>query len=191
MSETGRVVDLRRRLDNLVRVGTVAEVDLRRARVRVHYGAGAPGDGLEAQTDLIPWMVTRAGADRTWWAPTVGEQVLVLAPGGDLAGAVALPGLYQVAAPPPSPDPGRRPLETEATIVFSDGAIISYDVGAHVLRVELPDEGKVDIVGDVCVDGDVEATGEVEDATSTMQAMRDTYNAHTHPGGGVPSHQMT
>ena len=167
--DAGRQVDLRRRLYNEVLIGAVAAVDLKRARVRVHYGAGAPGESaLEAQTDWIPWLATRAGADRTWWAPTIGEQVVVLAPSGDLAAAVALPGIFQVAAPPPDDE------ETRAVIAFSDGAVISYDVEAHVLKAELPAGGKLKVVGDV------DASGDVEDVTGTMQEMRDAYNGHTH-----------
>ncbi|MCY4121643.1 MAG: phage baseplate assembly protein V, partial [Acidobacteria bacterium] len=98
----------------------------------------------------------------------VGEQVVVLAPSGDLAAAVALPGIFQVAAPPPSDE------ETRAVIEFSDGAVISYDVEAHVLRAELPAGGKLDVVGAI------EASGDVEDGASTMQEMRDVFNAHTH-----------
>lgn len=41
----------------------------------------------------------------------------------------------------------------------------------------------------------VEGSGDVKDATSTMQAMRDTYNGHAHPGDsggqtGAPTAQM-
>ena len=167
-----RLVDLRRRIDNLLRVGTVAEVDLARARVRVHYGVGSPEDAeLEAQTELIPWLTTRAGADRTWWAPTIGEQVLILAPSGDLVGAVALPAIFSVQAPPPGE------VGTRHVVAYADGALISYDAEAHALRAELPHGGLFEVVGAVA------------DAAGTMQAMRDVFNVHTHAGIGSPPTQ--
>lgn len=42
----------------------------------------------------------------------------------------------------------------------------------------------------VTMDGDLEVAGEVRDHTSTMQAMRDTFNPHTHGGAG-PDRRMS
>lgn len=42
----------------------------------------------------------------------------------------------------------------------------------------------------VTMDGDLEVAGEVRDHTSTMQAMRDTFNPHTHGGAG-PDRSMS
>lgn len=42
----------------------------------------------------------------------------------------------------------------------------------------------------VTMDGDLEVAGNVRDHTSTMQAMRDTYNAHNHGGAG-PTPEMS
>ncbi len=73
------VVDLRRLLSNVLRFGTVAEVDLARARCRVQSG--------ELLTDFVPWLVPRAGETIEWSAPSVGEQVILLSPGGDTHGS--------------------------------------------------------------------------------------------------------
>ena len=79
-----------RRVSNVLRLGTVAEVrHAAPARCRVQTG-----DNL---TDWLPWLTLRAGGAQdgtAWWPPVVGEQVLLLAPGGDLAQAVAMPGIY-------------------------------------------------------------------------------------------------
>lgn len=53
-------------------------------------------------TDWLPLIALRAGGvngGRTWHPPVVGEQRTVLAPGGDLAQAVVLLGLYSDAMP--------------------------------------------------------------------------------------------
>lgn len=62
--------------------------------------------------------------------------------------------------------------------------------------------GDLQVSGDTTVDGavnvgsDLVAAGNVQDATGTMQAMRDTYNVHTHnehdgPVTTTPSVEMT
>ena len=87
--------ETQRRMENIVRKGTVADVALAApARVRVKTG--------DNTTDWLPWIALRAGGvagGRTWNPAVVGEQCTVLAPGGDLAQAVVLLGLYSDAMP--------------------------------------------------------------------------------------------
>ena len=78
--------ETQRRMENIVRKGTVAAVRLAApARVRVKTG--------DNTTDWLPWIALRAGGvagGRTWNPAVVGEQCTVLAPGGEgLAEAVA------------------------------------------------------------------------------------------------------
>ena len=71
-----RIGELERRLSNTIRPGKVLEADYAKARLRVTMG-----DNTSA---WLPWLTSRAGEDRTWHAPEVGEQVIVIAPGGEL-----------------------------------------------------------------------------------------------------------
>ena len=121
MSGAYAVAELERLLANLVRVGVVAALDEVAARVTVDLG--------DVVTDWLPWVTARAGATRTWSAPRPGEQVLVLAPYGDLAQAVALPAIYQEAHPAPA---GTQDVER---VVFPDGSTVDYDSAAHCLTV--------------------------------------------------------
>ncbi len=91
------LADLIRRLDNLIRPGTVAEVDHVRARCRVRTG------GL--LTAWLPWFTRRAGTTSEWDPVSVGEQCVVLSPGGDPAVGFVLVGLYCEANPADSADP--------------------------------------------------------------------------------------
>ena len=62
-------LEIVRRLENVVRLGTVAEVRYETpARCRIKTG--------DLITDWLPWTTARAGGDRSWWAPEVGEQVI-------------------------------------------------------------------------------------------------------------------
>lgn len=87
--------ELNRRMENLLRKGTVAAVRLASpACVRVTMG--------DNTTDWLPWLALRAGGvegGRHWHAPVVGEQAVVLSPGGDPGQGVVLLGLYSDAMP--------------------------------------------------------------------------------------------
>lgn len=105
--------ELYRLLCNLVRTGVVAEVDLTRQRCRVTSG--------KLITDWLPWLTHRAGRSRTWWAPSAGEQVILLAIGGELDTAFVLPAVYSDDFPAPS-------VSADAWhSTFPDGAVIEYE----------------------------------------------------------------
>ncbi len=106
-------VELSRRLENLIRIGTVAAVDHPAARCRVATG------GL--LTHWLPWFAARAGATRAWDPPTVGEQVMVFSPSGEPAGGIVLTGIYADAAPTPSTSPDDHVID------YPDGARLSYN----------------------------------------------------------------
>jgi phage baseplate assembly protein V len=143
-----RIAELERRLEILLRPGVVSEADYRKARGKVKSG--------EMETGWIPWLTNRAAGDIDWWAPEVGEQVLVLSPGGDPAQAIMLPALYQQAYPAPSADENVRRVE------FADGTTVEYDREAHLLNVicvgsievHAAEEGSVRVDGDVMVNVD-------------------------------------
>lgn len=207
-----QLAELRRRLDNLLRLGAVAEVDLEAARVRVRWAEDAEGEPV--LTGWIPWLAPRAGGDRTWWPPEVGEQALLLAPGGELPNAVALPALYSDSHPAPSADAAKAlAVHADGARVeydrelhrlrhdAEDGARVEYDGAAHALRATLPGgatvavvaDGGVSITGDVSIDGDLAVTGDAaadgdaSDGTGSMQTMRDQHNRHKHPAGAPPA----
>ncbi|TIH12744.1 phage baseplate assembly protein V [Marinifilum sp. JC120] len=113
-----------RRLANVIRIGTVAEADYPKARYRVSFGA--------AVTDWLPWLTFRAGGDLSWWAPEVGEQVVVLAPSGETSGGIVLGSIYSKDHPAPADRP------TICRVVFKDGAVMEYDRENHVLHSYIP-----------------------------------------------------
>lgn len=129
--------ELLRLIHNLVRLGTIAQVDHAAARVRVATG--------EITTGWLPWVEGRAGTTRTWSPPTVGEQVAIIAPGGDTAAAVVLTGLYRTAHPAPS---SRGDV---FRAVMPDGAVLEYDHAASHLQATLPGSATLDAQGDITV----------------------------------------
>jgi len=127
--------DLNRRIESLVRLGVVEELHLPSARCRVRHG--------KLLTTWIDWITPRAGNVRHWSPPSIGEQCLLIAPGGDLAAAKAITGIFSTANPAPSASPNLD------LILYPDGAVISYDHGAHHLAVTLPGGGTAEITAPV------------------------------------------
>ncbi|HGO5823420.1 TPA: phage baseplate assembly protein V [Mannheimia haemolytica] len=119
MSEPNHAEQIRR-LDNIIRLGTIAEVDLTTATARVNSGG--------ITTDFLPWLTFRAGTSQTWSAPTVGEQCVVLSVSGEFTTGVILLGLYTQNAPSQSAD--------EHLFKFSDGAELCYNTASGQLTVK-------------------------------------------------------
>ncbi|WP_110687022.1 phage baseplate assembly protein V [Salinicola aestuarinus] len=155
--------ELARLLQNLIRIGTVAEIDHAAARIRVRTG--------DLLTDWIPWLVDRAGQTRTWNPPTTGEQVVLVSPGGEMRAAIALPAVYANASPAPANDPNLTHW------LMPDGAVIEYDHESHHLAATLPGSATLDAQGDVTV-----TTAAALTATATGGA---TINANVVINGNV------
>jgi len=102
-----------RLITNLIRTGIVSEVDKVNWLCRVKTG--------DLETNWINWLTLRAGNTRTWWKPSVGEQVVLLSLGGNLETAFALPAIYSEAFPPPDYS------EDGSTTVFKDGGWFQYE----------------------------------------------------------------
>ncbi len=114
------IAELHRRLDNLLRPGTIYAVDASQARCRVKSG--------ELLTDWLPYFVHRAGSRRDVEHPTTGEQCLVLSPSGEMAAGLVLVGINADQFPAPHSNPALHSSH------FSDGAWFGYDEGAHRMR---------------------------------------------------------
>lgn len=89
-----QLTEIMRLITNLIRTGTVTEVDRENWLCRVRVG--------ELETNWINWLTLRAGGARTWWCPSPDEQVVVLSMGGNLETAFALPAIYSNQFAPPS-----------------------------------------------------------------------------------------
>lgn len=121
MNTLATLQELARALRNMIRTGVIVETDLDAGRCRVQTGG--------IQTDWLQWLTQRAGRSRTWWAPSVGEQVIILAVGGELDTAFVLPAIFSDDYPAPS-------ASADALhITFPDGAVIEYEPETGALSV--------------------------------------------------------
>lgn len=146
------VSEMARRFDNLIRLGTVCEVDPKAARVRVKSGM--------LTTAWLPWLTQRAGADKTWWCPSLNEQVLILAPSGELQCGVVLCGLYRDQFPAPSQE------STTQTTTYEDGTRIDYNSTTHELSLSAAGSITMKMKGDLIAQ--VEGQVQLQSATQLV-----------------------
>ena len=171
-----------RMLENLIRLGVIADVQMKPPRVKVKTG--------ELTTAWLPWLALRAGSDREWDPPTVNEQVILLSPSGQLANGFVITGLPSDHIPANGDRPGlhRR--------TYADGTVIEYDSVAHHLNATLAEggttnlisKGGINIVGPITHQGDYTQTGN-QNITGRVDVSEDVVAAGVslveHPHGGV------
>lgn len=180
------IAEVDRRIAGMLNVGVVTEVD-GAGTVRVQIGDLATGS--------IPVNALRAGGMQVWWMPTVGEQVVVGAPSGDLSRAFVLCSLF--AGNAPSGDPAEPMIDLRGGDMVIKG-------GKLKIEADLEITGKMDITGTVASgenvtaaggvavggatvsSGKMRATGDIE-TTGDVKAGAVSLSSHTHLGdsGGM------
>lgn len=166
------LADHARRIESIIRTGTIAAVDHGAVRCKVRSG------GL--LTTWLPWIAIRAGTTRTWSPPTVSEQVLLLCPSGEPAAGIVLLGLNSDSIDTPSHS------QDEWVIDFPDHARITYNhatgafsvTGIKTALIEASESVTVDtpethITGNVTIDGDllVKGMGTIMDLFTYLSGM--------------------
>lgn len=115
------LVELSRRLENLIRFGTIHSVDHAGKKCRVQSG--------RLVTQWLRWFESRAGETTTWNPPTIGEQCVVFSPSGEPGNGIVFYGVPSDLIDTPSHDPVKH------VIKFPDGAVFSYDYAASHLEI--------------------------------------------------------
>ncbi|AZU37139.1 baseplate assembly protein V [Wolbachia endosymbiont of Bemisia tabaci] len=120
------ISELNRKLANIIRIGLVKEIDYEKAKAKVKIG--------EIVTDFLPWITSKAGKDRDWYPPDIGEQVMIFSPFGELSLGVVLGGIYQKKYSAP------ENKEEINSVKFQDGTRLLYDKEKHHLEIEVVDK---------------------------------------------------
>jgi phage baseplate assembly protein V len=158
--------DLKRQIENVVRVGTIAAVD---------HGATPPLVRVKlsetATSDWRPYIEQRAGDTGTWNPPTVGECVLLFSPGGLTEGGFVLTGVPTASRPTPSADPNKTVTK------YPDGAVIEYDHAAHALKITLPENGTADITVPDAITVKCKTADVTADESATVHSQQVTVEA--------------
>ncbi|MDC5266288.1 phage baseplate assembly protein V [Acinetobacter baumannii] len=157
--------DINRRLENLIRFGTIKTVNPSKPIPLVTV------DLDDIVTPEIRFFNARAGNDSTWDPPSEDEEVIVISPCGEIGPtSVVFYGLYNNDHPAPSDDLNQK------IRVFSDGCIIAYDISAHQLSAILPSGGKAIVTADggITVNGDTTINGNLQINGSTAMTGNNT-----------------
>ncbi len=174
--------DTQRLIGDLIREGIVVSVDLSAGTAKVEFAD-------ELTTGALPWLCRRAGSKRTWSPPSIGEQVVVLAPEADTNRGIIIGSLSSDAHPHPAND--------DSTLTeYRDRARIGYDPRTHTLTATLPAGATVRIdaggglsfKGDVAVDGDIHVTGSVTgdaDVVGGGKSLKGHVHTNVQAGGAI------
>ncbi|PNQ69034.1 baseplate assembly protein [Vibrio agarivorans] len=151
---------------NLIRLGFVVKAEKTTVDIQT-------GDNLVKR---IPFFVLASGRVSQYRRPSVNEQCLLinLGSGDSLSNAVALMGLPSTQFPCPTIE------ENEVMTHYGNGMSERYNLDDGSVVCHYP--GGVKIYGDTWQDGSYQATGDITDHTRSMQADREIYNEHEHPG---------
>ncbi|HFK9535000.1 TPA: phage baseplate assembly protein V [Acinetobacter baumannii] len=157
--------DANRRLENIVRFGTVKTINPSKPIPRVIVNLG------DIETPEIRCLNIRSGDDSTWDMPSINEECVVISPCGDIGPtSFVLYGFYNDDHPAPSDDLNKK------IRMFADGCVIAYDIAAHHLSAVLPSGGTAVLTADggVTVNGDTTINGNLQVNGSTAMTGNNT-----------------
>lgn len=166
--------DAQRRQANMVRIGTIEEADYAKGRYRVKIG--------NIVTAWLPFGGQRAGALKVWSPLTVGEQIVMVSPSGDLTQGVIMGSIASDAHPSPGNDGGTINIE------FPDGSTLDFGGGElnfnspAAVTVTAP---QIKFVGEITIEGAVNQSG--GDITAETDVIGGGISLKTHVHGGVQS----
>ena len=157
--------DANRRLENIVRFGTVKTINPSKPIPRVIVNLG------DIETPEIRCLNIRSGDDTTWDMPSENEECVVISPCGDIGStSFVLYGFYNDDHPAPSDDLNKK------IRMFADGCVIAYDIAAHHLSAVLPSGGTAVLTADggITVNGDTTINGNLQVNGSTAMTGNNT-----------------
>ena len=175
--------DANRRLENIVRFGTVKTINPSKPIPRVIVNLG------DIETPEIRCLNIRSGDDTTWDMPSENEECVVISPCGDIGPtSFVLYGFYNDDHPAPSDDLNQK------IRMFADGCVIAYDISSHHLSAVLPSGGTAQIVADVEVIGKLHVTKGItagENISTPADVKAGSISLKTHKHSGVQGGSST
>lgn len=155
----------------MLRFGTITEINPLTARARVQFAQ----DSMVSY--WLPILQSKTFKDKFYVIPDVGEQVACLMDENSEDGVI-LGAIYT------SEDTPLNSTEKVVAANFEDGSLMNINKETQTLILKFPN---IKIIGNVSQEGTLTNTAgivsqaDITDKKSSMQAMRTTYNKHTHP----------
>jgi phage baseplate assembly protein gpV len=150
-------------ISNVVQIGKIVKPQkddpkkpLKKACVLVHIGGEDPGSYTR---NWMTWVTSRAGYDAEWWMPEIDEQVVVVAPSGNLALGVIIGMVFRgdwlclktKGSDDSEPQFAQKiPADEQSHIhrkVYEDGSDITYDRKKHAFSIDLKEKQDAEKVG--------------------------------------------
>lgn len=162
----------------MLRFGIVSQIDPINVQARVSF------EDDESTSYWLPVLQTKTLKDKFYAMPDIGEQVACLMDENSEDGVI-LGAIYS------TEDVSATQSEKQLSVNLEDGSYINADKENQTLIVAF---SKMKLIGNIEHEGTftntagIKSNSDITDKTSSMQAMRDTYNPHTHTGNqGSPT----
>ena len=156
----------------MLRFGIVSQIDPINVRARVNF------EDDESTSFWLPIIQTKTLKDKFYAIPDIGEQVACLMDENSEDGVI-LGAIYS------TEDVSTTQSEKQLSVNLEDGSYINADKENKTLTVAF---SKMKLIGNIEHEGTftntagIKSNADITDKTSSMQAMRDVYNSHTHTG---------
>ena len=160
-----RVAEVERRLKNVVRYGTVEEVDYKKGLVRIKDG--------ELLSGWMPWHDV-GGAIKTWTPPAKGQIAVVFAPSGEVSTGIAFAGQFSDKNPQNHDKGAEYRMTIGGTSILVTGDSVTIDVTNFTVNAD-----KITLNADL-----VQATGD-ELKHNAKNVGDDHKHTDVVPGGGL------
>ena len=154
----------------MLRFGIVSQINPLLAQARVNFGDD------DSTSFWLPVLQTKTLKDKFYSMPDIGEQVVCLMDNNSEDGVI-LGAIYSTA------DVAITQSEKELSVNLENGSSINANKETNTLTVIFE---KMQLVGNIEHKGifsnsaGIISQSDITDKTSSMQAMRDIYNSHTH-----------
>ena len=156
----------------MLRFGIVSQIDPVNVQARVSF------EDDESTSFWLPVLQTKTLKDKFYAMPDIGEQVACLMDENSEDGVI-LGAIYS------TEDVSTTQSEKQLSVNLEDGSYINADKENQTLTVAF---SKMKLIGNIEHEGTftntagIKSNADITDKTSSMQAMRDVYNSHTHTG---------
>ena len=156
----------------MLRFGIVSQIDPINVQARVSF------EDDESTSFWLPIIQTKTLKDKFYAIPDIGEQVACLMDENSEDGVI-LGAIYS------TEDVSTTQSEKQLSVNLEDGSYINADKENKTLTVAF---SKMKLIGNIEHEGTftntagIKSNADITDKTSSMQAMRDVYNSHTHTG---------
>lgn len=162
----------------MLRFGIVSQINPDLAQARVNFGDD------DSTSFWLPIVQTKTFKDKSYVIPDIGEQVACLMDENSEDGVI-LGAIYSTVDVPAVVS------EKQISLNLENNSLINIDKETNTLTITFQNinlNGNINHQGVLINTDGIVSQADITDKTSSMQAMRDVYNPHTHTGNqGSPT----